>query len=239
MNAQRALACATAALALIAAPAWAQEPGGQTTTTTTTTQTTTTNYDNDNDYTNEWIASGFVGSNFGVSAQKAAIDFGGSLSYLHNGAFGAEFLAGFSPTLKLNRLGGLDSEVYTYMANLIAAIPIGTYSRVHPFVSGGIGAMTLSLNNNSGLGISRSGNAVFSPDQTQFAGNIGAGIMAFGPSHWGIRADVRYFGGLGGTSNSTILTSTTGPIPVAYGVPGDALRKSSFWRANVGLALRW
>ncbi len=235
MRVDRVLACAVTLLTFVAATAAAQDPVEQTTTTTTTTTTTMVT---EVDYDNSWILSGFVGSSFGVSAQQASVNFGGSLSYLHNGAFGMEVLAGFSPSLRLNRLGGLESDVNSYMANVIAAIPLGDVSRVHPFISGGIGAMTLSLDENAALGITRSGNAVFDPDQTQFAGNIGVGLMAFGPGHWGIRADVRYFSGLG-SSGSSVTTDTDGDLPVAYGLAEDALRKSSFWRANVGVALRW
>ena len=146
------LGLALAVLALFtAAPAFAQ-------TTTTTTTITTTTYEPE--HPSQWVASGFVGSSFGVSAQSATADFGGTLSYLHHGAVGVEFLAGFAPELKINRVGGLNSDVNNYMGNIIAAVPIGFLSTVHPYVSGGLGVMTLSLNTNSALGISRSGNPV-------------------------------------------------------------------------------
>src|SRR5262247_1549467 len=49
------------------------------------------------DSTNQWTASGFVGSNFGARADSASVDFGGQLAFLWRGAIGGEFLADFAP----------------------------------------------------------------------------------------------------------------------------------------------
>ncbi len=221
---------------LLAAPVFAQTapdpdpagqvmtppPSGQTTTTTTTT-TTTSGRDYDT-LPNEFIVSGFVGGNFARSAVQSSVDFGGNLAYLHNSTFGAEFLAGFSPKFKLDRLAGGDADINNYMVNAIAAVPMGSFHAVRPFVSAGLGAITMKVNN-----VGNTNNAVFSPDETHFGGDVGVGLMAF-TGGWGVRGDVRYFSALG----------TRGLITV-NGVPDtpSTLDKASFWRANIGIAYRW
>ena len=63
----------------------------------------------------EWIASGQIGSAFGATAEDATPGFGGSLTYLHERALGAEVLAGFTPDLDL----GLAPTDDTAVSNVI------------------------------------------------------------------------------------------------------------------------
>ncbi len=221
---------AVAAMLLLAAPLLAQ-----TTTTTTTTETTavttdTHDYDYDN-MPNEFIVSGFVGGSFARNSLNTSVDFGGAFDYLHNGAFGVEFLAGFAPRFKLDRLAGTDSDVNNYMANVIAAVPVGEFKAVRPFVSAGIGALTLSQNTNNpnNNGIVNTTAALFQPSETHFGGNIGGGIMAF-TGAFGVRADVRYFSALGHKNANNLA---------APGSLASVLDNVSFWRANVGFAFRF
>lgn len=208
---------------------------GQTTIQTTTPPPPTVVRDEKdlNDLPNEFIVSGFVGGNFGRNTLDSSVDFGGAFDYLHSGAFGFEFLAGFAPKFKLDRLVGADADVNNYMANVIAAVPVGTFRAIRPFVSGGIGAITISQNSDiTDNAVVNGANAVFSPNETHFGGNIGAGLMAF-TGAFGIRGDVRYFSSIG-TKNST--------VPATTGVNGSSqslLDNVSFWRANVGLAFRF
>src|SRR6516162_10228121 len=46
-----------------------------------------------NDQENSWIATGFLGSNFGARADESSVQFGGQLAYLYRGVFGGEVLA--------------------------------------------------------------------------------------------------------------------------------------------------
>jgi len=242
------LALALLAGLLIAVPVYAQTTTTTTTTTTeqgTTGQTTTTEpppapapavADADardlDEMTNEFIVSGFVGGSFARNSAKTSVDFGGAFDYLRNGAFGAEFLAGFAPRFKLDRLGGTDSDVNNYMANVIAAVPVGSYQGIRPFVSAGIGALTLSQNTNSSSNTAvNAANALFEPSETHFGGNIGAGIMGF-TGAFGVRADVRYFSSLGHKSGNSPAVTQPGTLQ-------SVLDDVSFWRANVGLAFRF
>ncbi len=181
---------------------------------------------------NEFVISGFVGGSFARSALNTSVDFGGTFDYLHSGAFGAEFLAGFAPKFKLDRLAGAESDVNNYMANVIAAVPVGYFHAVRPFVSAGVGAITLSQNNNSNQSpIVQATANLFQPSETHFGGNIGGGIMAF-TGAYGIRADVRYFSALGHKNASSPSTAVPGTLL-------SVLDDVSFWRANVGFAFRF
>ena len=162
-----------------------------------------------------------------------------------------------------NLLGtGVQPDVNSYMANAVWAKALGEEGRFQPFVSGGVGAISLR----SGLGVS---NAVISPNDTRFGGDIGGGLMAFS-GIWGIKADVRYLRASGtynsgaaystptqpaptpapgpygttsttgaGTTVVTPASSATTPLSVATSLAGTALSGLHFWRANIGLALRW
>lgn len=184
---------------------------------------------------NHWFASGFVGSNFGASATKSSADFGGSLGYMWSDSVGAEFLAGFTPNFQLQNglLLGDRPQVNSYMINAIAGVPIGSDHQFQPFVSGGIGAITLRtdvLNNTTGNDVSNT----FRPDATRLGGNIGGGFMTYA-GNWGIRGDVRYFRAF----SSNNLSTTSGTTPAASAVADALLPGLDFWRANIGVAVRW
>jgi hypothetical protein len=218
----------------------------QTTTTTTTapqdtTQTTTTRTTTDVDRDDAdstpggWFASAFVGSDFGQSADSSSVDFGGALGYT-SGWFGAEFLAGFTPNFQMrNQLFFDEPQVNSYMFNLMAGVPVGSSKNFQPFVSGGIGALTLRSDDLTGE-INNDFNENFASDDTQFGGNIGFGIMAFA-ENVGIRADVRYFKAFGDNALEDALNLN--PSTFEDSSPINILPGLDFWRANIGLAFRW
>ncbi len=181
---------------------------------------------------NEFIIGGFVGGTFARSTLNTAVDFGANFDYLHNGAFGAEFLAGFAPKYKLDKLAGLDSDLNNYMFNVVAAVPVGEFHAARPFISAGIGALTLSqsttVSSNPAVNATA---ALFTPSETHFGGDVGGGIMAF-TGAFGIRAEIRYFASLGHKNAS-------GPAGAVPGTALSVLDNTSFWRGNVGLAFRF
>jgi hypothetical protein len=216
------LALPTAALAQTPAA-----PAKQTSRTTVVTQTTAYT---EVTPTNNWYASGFAGSNFGAAAASSSVDFGGALGYLYRGYVGGEFLAGFTPNFQMqgtNVLAGQSPDINSYMVNLIAAAPLGVDNRFQPYVSGGIGAVTLSASNvvSPAVGV----NAVLNPTAAKFGGDIGAGLMAYA-GNVGVRGDVRYYRAFNTSNNGTSAESVLGE---------SALAGLDFWRANVGLAFRW
>jgi len=196
---------------------------------TTTTTTTTTTYPSGSSH---WTASGFVGSEFGSDISQASVDFGGQLGYLWNGMVGAELLADFAPRSRLgNALFANNPMLNAYMVNAVGAIPIGTEARFQPFVSGGIGAIQLSADV---LNIPTvTAGAFTSSTQSKFGGDIGAGVMGFAANNIGFRADVRYYKAFTDTNSITSASSAADAVALAQ------LSGLSFWRANVGVALKW
>jgi len=227
---------------------------GTTTGTTATGQTGTTSGSSAStttsgwmsDQTSHWLASGFVGSNFGASANAAAPDFGGSVGYLYKNWIGGEFLAGFTPNFEAQNLALFSNErpqVNSYMANAIASLPLGADANWQPFISGGFGAVTLRSSANGSVttgsvstNVSNAVTNTFAADDTRGGGNIGAGLMGF-VGNWGIRGDVRYFRAFTGSNNSNVA-STTGTGSAAT-TSTSFLQGLDFWRANIGVAFRW
>jgi hypothetical protein len=216
----------------------------QTTTTTapesatqTTTTRTTTNVDiDDADSTpGGWFAAAFVGQDFGQSVDESSVDFGGALGYT-SGWFGAEFLAGFTPNFQMrNQLFVDEPQVNSYMFNLMAGVPMGPSKNWQPFVSGGIGALTLRSDDLSG-DLSNDFNENFQSDDTQLGGNIGFGVMGFA-QNVGIRADVRYFRAFGDNALENALNLNPDTFDDTSQI--NILPGLDFWRANIGLAFRW
>lgn len=177
----------------------------------------------DDQVEHEWVVSGEIGSAFAASAEDPAAGFGGALTYLKDGAIGAEFLAGYTPDLDLSLAPTDDSTVNNFMVNGVAALPLGEEGRFQPFVSGGLGAMTIASEFPGA-----DTDDLFEVDDTQLGGNVGVGLMAFN-ENWGVRSDLRYFTGFGGDEDD--------PIDVID--ENDFLSDVDFWRANVGVAYRW
>jgi len=193
-----------------------------------------------------WHASGFVGSNFG--AQPASTAFGGSLAYLFHDRLGAEFEAAVTPDFHFqagpSSTFGADGtpRINSYMANGVWAVPFEGSIDWRPFVSVGVGALALR----SGLAVGSTN--LFDPDDSRFGANVGAGVMAFSGS-WGFKADVRYFRATGSYNPDSIAYPPTPTLPttVTPAVPASSVNAQAgavlsglhFWRANVGLAIRW
>jgi len=192
-----------------------------------------------------WHVSGFVGSNFGSSAQPTSTAFGASLGYLFRDRLGAEFDAGVTPDFRLqnNVFGaGAAPRINSYMANGIWAMPFEGNIDWRPYVAGGVGA--LSLRSGLTAGIATNG---FVPDDSRFGADVGGGFMAFSGS-WGFKADVRYFRAAGSYNATPVVYAPASTVPgtmtptlsssSANALADAALSGLHFWRANVGLAIR-
>jgi hypothetical protein len=227
------------------------------TTTTSTSTSTSTGGSTSTGTSSRWIASGFVGSNFNNNSNELfnnlstsanttssgnSVDFGAQVGYLWHNIAGAEFLAGFTPNFQMQNssLPGNSATpwVNTYMINAVGAAPLGSDGQFQPFISGGVGAITMrGLTSNSTVstqtGVSSTastiGNNLFNPDESRAGGNIGGGVMAYA-GNWGVRGDIRYFRALT-TNNDVTSTVNSGSSDILPGL--------NFWRANIGVALRW
>ena len=183
-----------------------------------------------------WVMTGFVGSNFGKSTIDPNMIFGGQVGWLWHGVLGAEGIADFAPSFKIQNNTGLSENPRSnsYMGNAVAALPLGSEGQVQPYVSGGLGYMQLrstifnaALPRVAGTPVP-TGTTV--SDQMKWGSNVGGGVMAF-KGLIGFRADVRYYR----ASKETTFESTT-----PAGQFGEALLSGlDYWRTNVGVALRW
>src|SRR5262245_19359252 len=244
-----------AVVAGLSAPAMAQEGSGQSVpspapapapaATTGRNQAVNNTGYNNYTYSDHWIASAFVGTNFGTGfhnnlldittegTSNTSINFGGEVAYLWGGHIGVEGLAEFSPSFQINDVL-LENHpmVNTYMANAIAAGHFGDEQQFMPYVSGGIGAVQLRSTIFVIDPVTLTELGTLSQSGSRFGGNVGAGLMGFAGA-WGFRGDVRYYRA---TSNNNLDISDlfTGNV-FTQGV----LSGLNFWKANVGVAYRW
>jgi opacity protein-like surface antigen len=182
----------------------------------------------------DWLLTPFIGTNFGGSADfgrfdefedefERRVDFGASLGWMGHGAIGFEFDFGHSPNFFQNTVGPGDfdfgdSHVTTLMANVLVGIPAGGQRGpgFRPYGSGGLGLIRSHV----------SGGEFFNDlDANDFGFNVGAGLQGFFNDRIGLRGDVRYFRSLQDNE------------------PDDefdlAVSDFSFWRASVGVTIRF
>jgi opacity protein-like surface antigen len=216
---------------------------------------------------NEWLASVLFGTNFQANTDRANVDldildidgdpdsqgaasfaFSGQIGYLWN-YVGIEALFDFTPSVDVTRLEFEDPSANSYMANVIAAIPTGRERRFQPYVSGGLGAISMSTSAQNLFFPGILADAVDFPNasQTKFGWNLGIGASAFGAGAFGVRGDVRYFRA-GSSSSSDVFNSDDVLEDALDGIletgtaellTRELLSGIAYWRANLGLAFRW
>ena len=184
-----------------------------------------------------WTAAGFIGSYFATGGDSAAVnDLNGSLTYGGQvgkmwGHLGAEFLADFAPSYKVNSLALSEHpEVNSYMGNVIGIWSTRFQNYVQPYGSAGVGAIQMHTSVLPAAAVS-SGTANVKVWQSRFGWNAGGGVFAFAGHTVGLRADVRYY--------KATTTSSTFNGPPAENLTQALLSGIDFWRANIGVAFRW
>jgi Outer membrane protein beta-barrel domain len=238
----------------LSGPAFAQTGSGQQSPTNAPVNQAVANTSSDNP--RGWMASGFIGTNFGSSRSTSvdlssiedvntnsstSVNFGGQVAYLARRVIGGEFLADFSPGFGIfdNALFQESPNVNSYMFNLIAAAPFGQVHSVDPYVSGGIGAVTLRSTIFT-LDPTRTPNinaiATETVSGSRFGWNLGGGVMAWSEKNWGFRGDARYYATTSGNNTDVLDLDHIGDGAVFTRL---ALSGISFWKANAGVAFRW
>jgi hypothetical protein len=215
------------------------------------------------DTARNWMVSGFIGTNFSsgrttnvdLSAiedlntnNSTSFNWGAQVAYLGRGVIGGEFLADFSPSDGSfnNVLFEKSPSVNSYMFNLVAVAPFGHAHSYDPYVSGGIGAVTLNstiftvvptLTVAAASSPVQVANTIGteSVSGSRFGWDLGGGVMAWSEKNWGFRGDVRYFRT---TSNNTDVLdlNNIGDGSIFSRVELSGI---SFWKANAGLSFRW
>jgi PPE-repeat protein len=174
-------------------------------------------------YISPWIGVNFGQNPFdslnnGQSSDGGRKSFGVTGGYMGGGIIGGEVDFGYSPSAFGDKSDFGSNNVLTTMANVIVGIPIGgTHGAgVRPYVTGGIGLIRTSYGDLLDV------DAVHNND---FGYNLGAGVMGYFATHFGLRGDVRYFRNLQDHSS------------VANG-PNLDLGGFHFWRASLGIVIK-
>lgn len=177
----------------------------------------------------DWLFTPFVGSGFGIStshiilepgASKASqLTFGGSVALLSQGVFGIEADYGYAPRFfeRDNRAGELTgSSASTLSGSVIAAVPLTVIREsLRPYLVGGLGLIHATATDPRD---------VFSFNDTTLGANVGGGAIGLISPRTGFRFEVRQF------------RSVKKEVNALTGVPSSRL---SFWRASVGVVLRF
>ena len=175
----------------------------------------------------DWQITPFLGNAF--AAQTGFLIFeeglsrrltlGASVALLSDGIFGLEAEVGHTPRFFEgdDPLGlVLSSRVTTVSGNVIVAAPLAmTRESLRPYLALGIGLMQARSKHVAG---------VLPVDDNLLAVSVGVGATGFLTDRTGLRFDVRHFKGLG-----------VADAPMAR----VGASRLSFWRATVGVTLRY
>src|SRR5215831_7888294 len=195
-----------------------------------------------------WMATGFIGSSFaigtpfaglnaaqlpiGVNVADGGATYGFQLGYLWRYA-GLETIGDFAPNFRMSSLAlAKDPALNSWMFNGIADIPLGHRDWFKPFVSGGIGFMTLRSQTFDDTAIPvvtvqgtlATAQNTINTSRSHFGSNIGAGFFGYA-NQWGFRADIRYYDVAKFSTNN--LTNSTVPSDFTQAL----LSGMTYWRA--------
>ena len=177
----------------------------------------------------DFLVTPFVGVTFGAETGFLILDqtaiaskdlmFGGSWGWLSDHVFGVEAEVSFAPGFfKAEDPEGLITadSVAAFFGNVIAALPVSvTREGLRPYLVGGLGSLRIRLDDLLGLA---------SVPDNSLALQLGAGALGFVNDRAGLRFDLRHIRSLARTTNEFTLERTS---------------KLSFWRASVGVAIRY
>jgi hypothetical protein len=176
-----------------------------------------------------------------MDAEDPGVNFAGTIGWLWHGVIGGEFQANFSPDFQLDEalippFLAEEPSVNSYMFNVIGGLPLMAGGQFQPYASAGGGWFKLN-------GEPTPGDADIDLNSTETGWNAGVGVMGF-LGQLGVRADVRYFGVSGDEFagvDGDVLRARHGVIvdDQERAIDGNFLSGVSFWRGNVGVALRW
>jgi opacity protein-like surface antigen len=183
----------------------------------------------------DWLFTPFVGINWGGSAKfnesgadftdkfERKSDFGASLAWMGAGILGFEFDFGYSPNFFADTTGDTnfgygDSNVTTFMANVIVGAPVGGTSGkgFRPYASGGIGVIRTKIDDADDF---------FDITSNDLGVNVGGGAHFFFSDNIGLRGDVRYFRSLNDNSPDNDIDFSLGSF--------------NYWRGTVGVSFRF
>ena len=176
----------------------------------------------------DWLITPFIGTAFAGETTLLSLDrgagqkkttFGISGTLLSDSLLGIEAGVGHIPgffsssdPLGLNQ----SSRVTTFDGSIIVAAPLAlTRESLRPYLIGGLGLMQARADDVAGI---------LPIDQNFLSVNLGGGAIGLLTPRTGVRFEIRHFKAASGAS---------GPLA------REGLSRLSFWRASVGLTLRY
>ena len=171
----------------------------------------------------DWLFTPNLGVVFGGDASgREHLTYGASIGWMGAGVVGweadfsytPEFFQGDDDDVELFS----DSNVTTFMGNVILGVPVGGTSGggFRPYFTAGAGLMQTSVTD---------AESFLKVDNSEFGINVGAGAIGFVGDHVGIRGDLRYFRALSDPDEDNEFDIDLGDF--------------DYWRATVGLTFRW
>jgi opacity protein-like surface antigen len=153
-------------------------------------------------------------------------EFGGEVTVLSQGIFGAEGVVSFTPGFfHVDRPKGRDGDplstaglvkssyAFATMGNVVVAAPRRyTEYFLRPFVSAGLGVVRASVTDAVGLGQTATG--------TRLGFDIGGGAVGFLTQHTGVRFELRYYSNV---HSSAPRGAAIGPVHLRYMVASIGL----------------
>ncbi len=169
----------------------------------------------------DWLLTPYAGVTFGGDTPKSQATYGLSAAFLGAGLFGLELDAAVTPNFfeandgdQLDGFDGIDdSNVATFMANLMVASPSGAPLR--PYVSGGAGIIRTKATSVDNF---------FDLNDNSFGVNIGGGLIGQFNDRVGLRGDVRYFRSIQDSKDDGVNLDLGG---------------FNFWRGTLGVSFRF
>ena len=177
----------------------------------------------------DWLLIPFVGSTFaGKSPFVFGTDavggkhwlFGGSAAWLTSHVLGLELDVAGVPNIfesddPANIILVEASHAVTMSGNVIAAVPLSiTGDSLRPYLVGGLGLARFSVRDRAGIG---------EPDHSETALQVGGGAIGYVSDRAGVRFDLRQI--------STLRRGDS--------LLGERIPRLSFWRATVGVVIRY
>ncbi len=160
------------------------------------------------------IFTPFIGSSYSAHDVKGhptekVTTLGASLAAMAGGVFGFEIDFARTAKASINTVFVENSRTTTAMGNLIIGIPV---KGVRPYVVGGMGWMKTEVST-----------VALSTKADGLGVAVGGGVMGFFSDHAGARFDLRY----------------TRAVSIGESIRDVVFESPAFWRASLGLALRF
>lgn len=187
-----------------------------------------------------WIASGFVGTSMDLNLPtvgnntdlNGSVAWGGQIGYMARRYVGVEFLADFAPSVPIvNSFLADEPHVNSYMANVVGAVPLGRDGQFRPYITAGLGAITMHTKVFTSADITNLDTT--NKTEARLGSNVGGGLLIFS-GFVGVRADVRHYTATAANDADILFQSTAAGDLTKALVSGI-----SFWRTDVGVAFRW